>query len=247
MLSKRPIKRQLTPLKDPILGQGKTGVVVRRGNTALKLPLKHSTAGLSKDHVELFNTYADMSCEALQHEKEVRRRLDRTHGVVACLNLASAGVGIEMDLMANGSLRDYLARHGPDKPTKLAWFREMARTLARIHSLCVIVVDIATRNFLLADDLSLARDNGYSIHTDIGQLGAAMYEVVAGRRCGFDLFENKPPGPAAASWPRRENLPSTRGLWLGPIIDACWTGGAFENAGKLSEALESAESHSQPA
>jgi hypothetical protein len=31
----------------------------------------------------------------------------------------------------------------------------MAHTLIHIHDLCVIVVDIATRNFLLAADLSV--------------------------------------------------------------------------------------------
>jgi serine/threonine protein kinase len=69
----------------------------------------------------------------------------------------------------------------------------MARTLAHIHEQRIIVADIASRNFLLDSDLSIkmcdftesvdlpldacmetADYGGYSIQTDIGQLGAVM-------------------------------------------------------------------------
>lgn len=134
----------------------------------------------------------------------------------------------------------------------------MAHTLIHIHDLCVIVADIATRNFLLAADLSVkfsdftessilplgtnmqnTDDAGYSIYTDIGQLGAVMYGVITGKPCDFDLFKNQPAGPATAAWPQREDLPSTQNIWLGSIIETCWTRGAFQNARELSEALDS--------
>lgn len=118
--------------------------------------------------------------------------------------------------MTSGNLYDYLMQHRPIKPIQLTWFREMAHTLIHIHDVCVVVADIATRNFLLAADLSVkfsdftessilplgtnvqnADDAGYSIYTDIGQLGAVMYEVITGKPCEFDLFKNQP-----AAWPR---------------------------------------------
>lgn len=50
--------------------------------------------------------------------------------------------------------------------------------------------------------------------TQIGQLGAVMYEVVTGERCEFNLFNNKDLSDSGrAVWPRRENLPSVQGVW----------------------------------
>lgn len=235
---------------------GRSGVVVRRDNMALKLPLKFSTTGLSEADTEHYNVCADISRESLHHEKEAYRRLGQNDGIISCFDLS--GIGIQMALMTSGNLHDYLMQHRPIKPVQLTWFREMAHTLIHIHDLCVIVADIATRNFLLAADLSVkfsdftessilplgtnmqnADDAGYSIYTDIGQLGAVMYEVITGKSCEFDLFKNQPAGPATAAWPRREDLPSTQNIWLGSIIETCWTKGAFQNARELFEALDS--------
>ena len=176
-----------SPLQDLVLGMGRSGVVVQRDNMALKLPLKFSTAGLSEADIEHYNMCAEISRESLDREKEVCRRLGQNDGIVSYLDLSS--IGIQMALMTSGNLYDYLAQHRPIKPIQLTWFREMAHTLIHIHDLCVIVADIATRNFLLAADLSVkfsdftessilplgtnmqnADDAGYSIYTDIGNL-----------------------------------------------------------------------------
>lgn len=213
-------------------------MVVRRNDTALKLPLKYRTTGLSEAHTKLYNGYSNISCESLQHKKEVYQRLGLNCGIIPCLNLS--GISIQMAIMENRNLNDYLAQHRPAKPAQLAWFREMARTLIHIHDLCVIVADIATRNFLLAANLSVkfldftessilplgtdmqaADDAGYSIYTDIGQLGAVMYEVVTGEPYHFDLYKGQLAGPAIAAWPRREDLPSTQDIWLDSIIETC--------------------------
>lgn len=163
-----------------------------------------------------------------------------------------------MALMTNGNLHEFLAQQRPTKSVQLHWFRDMAHALVYIHERRVIVADIASRNFLLADDLSIkfsdftessilpldtdmqtADDRGYSIYTDIGQLGGVMYEVVTGQPCEFDLFKNQPAGPATASWPRRDDLPDTQNIWLGTLIEKCWTKGMYENASKLWAALDS--------
>lgn len=90
----------------------------------------------------------------------------------------------------------------------------------------------------LDTDIETVDDNGYSIYTDIGQLGAVMYEIITGRHCDFDLFKDQRSGPAQAIWPKREDLPSTHGLWLGSIIEACWTK-TFKSAHELSVILDS--------
>ena len=62
-------------LRDPILGMGRSGVVIRRDNIALKLPLKFSTTGLSEADIEYYNICVDISRQSLDREKEVYRRL----------------------------------------------------------------------------------------------------------------------------------------------------------------------------
>lgn len=245
-----------TFLDGPILGRGRTGIVVRRDKTALKLPLKYRVPSGSEAQINLFNTYAEISWESLQDEKKVYRRLGSIPGVVPCIDLS--GDGIQMALMENGDLHDYLTRNRPTKQTQLSWFREMARGLIHIHDRCVIVADIASRNFLLDADLSVkysdftestilplgtdmeaADDSGFSIYTDIGDLGAVMYEVVTGNPCKFDLFKGQPSGPARAAWPQREDLPITTDIWLGSVIEKCWTKGDLQNARDLLAALDS--------
>jgi hypothetical protein len=39
------------------------------------------------------------------------------------------------------------------------------------------------------------------------------------------------------TWPRRNNLPSTDNVWLGGIIEKCWTQG-FKSAGDLAADLK---------
>ncbi|PGH11517.1 serine/threonine protein kinase [Polytolypa hystricis UAMH7299] len=187
----------------------------------------------------------------------VYRRLRNCDGVVRCFGFGFPGDCIQMELMENGDLSTYLKGQRPVQSVQLSWFRQMAHALLRIHDRCIIGADIAAKNFLLSADLSIkfcdftessilplgtnmerADDHGYSIYIDIGQLGAVLYEVITGQRCEFDLFKDQPAGPACAAWPRREILPSTQNIWLGSIIEKCWTKGAFRNARSLLAALE---------
>ena len=252
-----------SPLRDPVLGMGRTGVVVRRDDTALKLPLKYSTAGLNKSLADHFKASADISYESVRREKDVYERLGQYHGIVPCLDLS--GDGIELEIMTNGDLQSYLKQHCPSQDMQRTWFQEMARTLVHIHDHRVILADMATRNFLLNSEFSIkfsdftestilppgtdmqtADDGGFSIHTDIGQFGAVLYEIITGQPCEFDLFKDVPPGPATAVWPRRQDLPSTENVWLGSIIETCWTKGTYQNARELLMALEGAlDAHGQ--
>ncbi|KAJ9296600.1 hypothetical protein DTO217A2_8801 [Paecilomyces variotii] len=162
--------------------------------------------------------------------------------------------------MENGDLRSYLSQNKPSKTLQLSWFRSMAHSLSQIHDRRIIVADIATRNFLLGADFKVkicdftesnlmpldacmetADWAGYSIYTDIGQLGAVMYEVVVGEKCEFDIFKDLPLELSSGTWPRREDLPSTEGIWLGPIIERCWTKGAFASAHDLRRELDSVD------
>ncbi|KAF1345077.1 kinase-like domain-containing protein, partial [Delphinella strobiligena] len=189
-----------------------------------------------------------------EYEEEVYRRLGKYTGIVSIVNLDETG--ITMELLSNGNLRVYLQkqREVPNS-TKFDWFLDMARTLTYIHNHRVVVADISTTNFLLAEDLSIkfsdfgeasiftldtdmtvAEEGGFSTCTDIGQLGAAIYEVVTGEHCRFDLFGDSS-SLSVARWPSRNSLPSTEGVWLGDIIEACWTKG-IQSASELLARLD---------
>jgi len=60
---------------------------------------------------------ADIADESIEREIEVYRRLGNFDVIVSCLDLS--GVGIQMALMTNGNLRDYLKQHSIPKTTQL--------------------------------------------------------------------------------------------------------------------------------
>ncbi|KAL2819477.1 kinase-like domain-containing protein [Aspergillus granulosus] len=242
-------------VEDQILGIGRTGLVVRQGQVAVKLPLRWSTS--SDEELEA-------NVESIQHEQAIYQRLESCDGVVPCLGYSETAT--QLRLMENGDLRSFLSQNKPSKSLQLSWFRSMAHSISQIHDRRIIVADIATRNFLLDADfkvkicdftesLKMPLDTcmatvdwaGYSIHTDIGQLGAVMYEVVVGEKCEFDIFKDLPLELSNGTWPRREDLPSTEGLWLGPIIERCWMKGAFGSAHDLRKELDSVEIEDNPA
>ncbi|RHZ45972.1 uncharacterized protein CDV56_103549 [Aspergillus thermomutatus] len=229
--------------KDQLLGYGRSGLVILQNGVAVKMPLRYLQS--SDDEV-------DLNTSVIQREQEVYQRLEQCEGVLPCVSFSPTT--IQLAFMRNGDLRSYLSQNRPPKSRQLSWFRQMAQALSHIHRRSVIVADIACRNILLDSDLNIkfcdftestimplhtnmetADDNGYSIQTDIGQLGAVMYEVVTGKPCKFDLHENH---ASRATWPRRETLPSTKDIWIGSIIEKCWTQGAYQSSTRLVEALD---------
>ncbi|PKX89059.1 kinase-like protein [Aspergillus novofumigatus IBT 16806] len=241
-----------TPLLDPagnpisqedLLGYGRSGVVVLQDGMAVKMPLRYLDS--TDDDVAINTT-------VIQREQEAYQRLKECDGAVPYISFSQTTT--QLALMKNGDLRSYLSRNQPSKALQLSWFRQMAHALCDIHGRSVIVADIACRNLLLDStlaikfcdftestimppdtDMETADDNGYSIQTDIGQLGKVIYEVVSGEHCEFDLHEND---VSRATLPRRETLPSTEEIWLGPIIEKCWTWNGYKNAAHLAEALD---------
>ncbi|KAL4782452.1 hypothetical protein BJX76DRAFT_358919 [Aspergillus varians] len=81
-------------------------------------------------------------------------------------------------------------------------------------------------------------DNGFTTPIDVGLLGTVMYEVITGTKCEIDLFKNNPPIDGRAYWPERRFLPSTEGIWLGWVIEGCWSG-EISSAHNLLQALNS--------
>lgn len=173
---------------DQILGNGASGLVVRHDGLAIKIPLRYPWT--TPDEVQL-------NVQVVWHKQDVYCCLNQKgscHSIVCYVGFSETTT--ELVLMENGDLHAYLERNRLSQTLQLSWFHKMARTLAFIHDQHVIVADIASHNFLLDSTLSIkfynftestillldtdieaADDNGYSIQTDIGQLGAVMYEL----------------------------------------------------------------------
>lgn len=238
---------------DHVLGNGATSVVLLQNGVAVKTPLRYIWSSDSDVNVNI---------ESIQREQKIYRRLQtdgdkRSSGIVRFI--CSSPESTQLAYMANGDLRAYLAKCRPSPQLQLTWFRDMAYTLSYIHERCVLITDIASRNFLLDSNLSLkfcdfseasllplgsnmdaVDDNGYTTQIDIGLLGAVIYEVVTGNKCEIDLFLNNSPTDGRAYWPERKLLPSTRDIWLGWIIEGCWNG-EFHCAQSLLQALNSVD------
>ncbi|KAL4925083.1 serine/threonine protein kinase [Aspergillus undulatus] len=240
-----------------ILGIGGTGMVIREGNTAIKLPFR--CKGSLDSEIEL-------NIDGIQREQEIYRQIGECDSVVPVLGFTETSTTLK--LMENGDLHSYLRHnlHTPlPKHLKLSWFQQMARGLAQIHDRRVLVLDIASRNLLLDDYLSIkfcdfteatrlpldtdmekVNDYNSTVQTDIAQLAAVMYEVVTGEQWDFNSFLNDQPNNGAMEWPQQTKLRKTRGIWLGDIIRKAWTQGAFCNAYELLRELESVRLEDEP-
>ncbi len=157
-----------------------------------------------------------------------------------------------MDMMENGDLRAYLASNTPKRHVQLSWFIRMARGMAFIHGRRVIITDVRLENFLLDNQLAVKFADfgesrlmpldwdlngtdklGFSVMTDIGQLGAVIYRIVTGQDCNFIVWHEG----TKVTWPERDRLPSTESVWLGHIVERCWTRG-FTGADEIAKELE---------
>lgn len=242
--------------EDRIIGYGSTGLVLLHDNVAVKIPLRRPW---TDEHV------VERNIRLLRHEQNIYRRLqipslhdERSNGIVRCLAISTEST--HLAFMSNGALESYLQNSNTRPPLdlQLSWCREMTRTLGFIHERCVLVADIATRNFLLDSDLSikfcdfslssllplgtdmsLVNDHGFTTKIDIGLLGTIFFEIVTGRKVQMSLFDDTKDGSESGcpTWPERKLLPKTRGVWLGGIIEGCWDG-TFQNAHSLLRALD---------
>ncbi|KAF7511161.1 hypothetical protein GJ744_005058 [Endocarpon pusillum] len=252
-----------TKVVERIIGIGGTGIVVQQGQYALKIPrISRDTEsdGVLVTNRRLTPEEGDYDerpdlIRSIEDEKAIYRRLGDHHGIVRCYNSSSIHHSIQMALMNKGDLRHYLAETRPGKRMQLSWLAEMAHTMAYIHNRRVIIADIRLDNLLLDDDLAVkfadfgestlmprdwnldgSDDLGYSILTDIGQFGAVMFEIVTGQSCKFDIMQDWKEVGDLSMWPRRDSLPSTNDVWLGWIVEKCWTRG-FRSANDLAAEL----------
>ncbi len=234
------------------MGLGRTGLVTRHHENALKIPRVYRNPHASLEEREIEEITKEQNIMFLENEKEVYLRLGNHDGIVRCINLSDEG--IEMVYMKNGSLSQYLELRKPPNHLVSQWILQLAKTILYAHSKCVILADIATKNVLLDDNMSaklcdfsdsavvpLGSDMSQTLHyglstqTDIFQFGSLIYETFERKPFEYDLLANEDVDAlrlksgdedwqAFAIYPRPELLPNTEHLQLGHIILRCWMG-----------------------
>jgi len=137
-----------------LLGLGLTGIVLQHGENALKIPRVEAITEQSDGDRYYVQCDNEMNIEQMGNEKQIYARLGSHAGIVPCLQISADG--IELAYLKNGSLDQYLRNHGPATDNmKAEWLRSLVDTLCYIHGRGVRVHDIALRNILVDDSLSL--------------------------------------------------------------------------------------------
>ncbi|OAL37169.1 hypothetical protein AYO20_03647 [Fonsecaea nubica] len=229
-----------TTVTDKVIGIGGTNIVLQRGEYAIKIPRLSRITQVGDTAVSIDQSrppqegdfdYRGVLIRALQNEKDIYRRIGPHEGVTPCYNVSSTPAALQMPLMGE-DLHRHLAQNRPGRKTQLAWLRRLAGTLAHIH----YPLSARDRGRCPSWDLEGPDALGYSILSDIGQLGAVMFLIVTGRTgrtCQFHLEDDN----GDVAWPSRDSLPPTDDVWLGSVIEKCWTRG-FKSAGHLALELE---------
>lgn len=204
--------------------------------------------------------------ESLIHEGRIYRHLEFVEGVLKPIHISDTE--IRMPYISHGSLDRYMSasRTVIGDEQRLAWFQNAADIIYRVHGQRVIVADIAARNFLVNEDLSLQlcdfsesiiipedtaldefiSEDFLSIKFDIARFGSMVYEIVSGSRFEFyvnpeiDMDLDDGVAKTYKKWPTSERFPDTSNILLGDIIRKCWLRDGFCSMKDVHVALHSA-------
>ncbi|RAH84461.1 hypothetical protein BO86DRAFT_356982 [Aspergillus japonicus CBS 114.51] len=147
----------------------------------------------------------ELNKESLKHEGHVYCHLGQVPGVIEPYQVSDTE--IRMPYLRQGSLSRYIRAHreSVNNMRRLQWLQEAAHIIRRVHERRVLIADIATRNFLLDENLSLqmcdstesvivaddedlvefVSEDCVSVKSDVARFGSMMYEVISGYRCEF--------------------------------------------------------------
>ncbi|KAE8355940.1 hypothetical protein BDV28DRAFT_128144 [Aspergillus coremiiformis] len=252
--------------KPDLIGLGRVGCVMRIGDIAVKTANKWPVPANASEYTTILHHQTNrMNEDALIHEGYIYRHLESVEGVLKPLDISETE--IRMPYICHRSLDRYIrARKTIIKDEQyLAWLQNAADIIHRVHGQRVIVADIATRNFLVNNDLSLQlcdfsesliipedraldefiSEEFLSIKFDIARFGSMVYEIVSGRRYEFyinpeiDMDLEDGESKTYKEWPTIEQLPDTSNIFLGDIIRKCWLKDGFHSMKDVQAALHS--------
>ncbi|MCJ1436414.1 hypothetical protein MMC27_005793 [Xylographa pallens] len=220
---------------ETFLGIGTNSIVLLDGTHALKIPKVRDLTSVHEEDRGDQEYVNKVNCGVLEWEKAVYLRVGRCDGIAECINISADG--IRLALYKRGDLETYIkSEAGVDRPRKAGWILTLIKAILHFHSSNVLVDDMALRNILVADDLSLkmidfgqsylipldadismASDNGLTAQADIFHLGCIIYSIVIWERYECNLFERQ--------WvrPLLRDLPNVDHVFCGDIIRKCWS------------------------
>ena len=161
---------------------------------------------MSEQIAKMNNTSTASNRDMLEFEKEVYMRLGRCDGIAERVKISKNG--ILLVLYKRGDLKSYIEHEAEiDRSQTAGWILSLPKMVPIFHKSKVLVDDMALRNILIADDLSLkmidfgqcqpfpldvdinaVSDNGLTARADIFHLDYAIYSIVTWRRYECDLF-----------------------------------------------------------
>lgn len=232
-----------------IVAFGTAGIVCqsrRHPDQVIKAPLKYKLDGCSTDVIETTLHGEQFARSCFEREKTIYQTLPKHPSILNCIEVTDDC--IHFPFLRLGNLRDYLRDHNRQvqAQTREQWITTAVDAIALVHSFGVIHADISTRNFLVADDLSIklcdfsgsaisgetslvseedryqmAPDSPRSIATDIFALGCLVFEITTGLRPYDEISDDD-----YREIERRYSIghfPSVDGLPYQEIIHKCWT------------------------
>lgn len=200
--------------KPELIGLGRAGRVMRVGNIAVETAnIWSMPESASEATIIGWEQTNELNKEFLKHEGHVYRHLGHVQGVMKPCRITDTE--IRMPCLRLGSLHSYLRAHrdGVDSTRQLRWLQEAAHIIRRVHERRVLVADIATRNFLLDEDLSLqmcnfaesvivpkneemanfVSEDCLSVKFDIARFGSMTYEVTSATGTNSTLYRRLRP------------------------------------------------------
>ncbi|KAK0260920.1 hypothetical protein LTR91_002138 [Friedmanniomyces endolithicus] len=215
-----------------MIGNGMDGFVIRKGCHVLKIP--HLYGSIHPDGKVEPSSENEWYVGRLELEKEVYERLHGVPGIAECIECTSNGILLQY--YANGSLREYMAEHEPPSlHRRWNWVLQATDTNARCHEKGVLVFDIATRNFVLTDDLdlriidfsnssllplsvdiNLAAVDGSTVKVDLLHLSCVIHSIMSWQPFSVDCAME-------SEWPPIDQIPELKGLEYGRVMHDCWT------------------------
>ena len=247
----KPDNTKIPSTSKDILGLGRTGVVLRYGEHALKIARVEDVTGLHDTERDMTEALNELNSDSLHNEIAIYKRLGSHEGILPVFQLS--GQSIEMAYAKEGSLTQYIKNHRePTDALKARWIGSVAFTICYVHRCRITVDDIALRNFLIDDQLAIKLiDFGLSTlqhldrmmeilatKADIFRVGFIIYSIATWKIYDYNKFEDgkegsssREGGPVQGSsehethWSRAESLPSVDHCICGNIIDKCWIGG----------------------
>ena len=184
-----------------------------------------------------------MSVEGVRREAQIYRHLGKHFSIIECRSDSDSHV--DLVFAANGDLEDYInSQPNTPKEIRLGFARQATEALAYVHSKGVVHGDIATRRFLLDEQLnvklsgftyaSLAGEKGLNItsyrhllprdnmapntvKSDLFALGCALYEIMKGKKPYAEVHEHD-----VTELYKQKLFPDVDGLCCGDVILDCW-------------------------